>query len=215
MNKFDIVKSVLESQFSQVLEKKPRLLDVGCRDCTLGSYLNDIVSYEGVDLFQNNQNTVSHVIDVSHGLPFPDGVYDFVVSLDMVEHIDDINSCLEELLRVSKRKLIIMLPNMAFISHRISFLIRGRFNTDKYDLIYSSAYNNNCVVDRHRWLTTQQQSDAYMTEFSKIHDCSLTVQWITDGYKKTMFAKACRLLGISPQLWAWSSLYVLTKTDSN
>lgn len=75
------------------------------------------------------------MLDVSNGLPFADRSFDYVVALDLVEHLDDFEGALTELLRVSKKGIVIMLPNMGYPIFRIKYLLTGRLG-DKYDLIY-------------------------------------------------------------------------------
>ena len=81
MNKFKFVSTLISN--IDVSADKASILDVGCRTCDLKSYLSTSSKYEGVDLFQNDNGTVDHVLDVSNGLPFSDRSYDYVIALDL------------------------------------------------------------------------------------------------------------------------------------
>jgi SAM-dependent methyltransferase len=204
-NKFELVRDFLRKDAVDRGSNPPILLDVGCRGCELRPYVADLARYEGVDLFQNPQSTVDHVLDVSRGLPFSDRSYDYVVALDVVEHLDDFQFALEELMRVAKRAIFVMLPNMAHVVFRLKFLRTGHLSA-KYDLAYGQGR------DRHRWLTILNQSDQYMQQFASNRRLALETIWFNDSWKKQTFARACRALGVAPQIWVWAALYVFRRT---
>lgn len=200
MNKFEFLARKISVAGTQKGDLS--LLDVGCRTCDLKPYLDPAFRYEGVDLFQNKCGTVDHVHDVSTGLPFEDKSFDFVVALDLLEHLDDLKHGLDEFSRVAKGAVFVMLPNMANIFFRLRFLAKGRFS-GKYDLTYGYG------KDRHRWLTTTEQCDSYMRAYAKDNSLSLSVFNFNDTPKKIAFAHIAKAVGISPNVWAWSSLYIL------
>jgi hypothetical protein len=207
MNKFELVRSVVQSKLTGLPGTPLRLLDVGCRGCELKPYVSDLAEYEGVDLVQNPQGSVDHVLDVSNGLPFADASFDYVVALDLVEHLDDFEGGLRELLRVARGHLIVMLPNLAHVLFRARFLLGGTLS-GKYDMKYGMG------KDRHRWVTVQTQCDRLMDDFARDNGLSLTTTWFTDSPKKDLFAKLCRVVGLSPNLWSWASLHVLDRTTA-
>lgn len=207
MNKFEVVSKILADDQPVAAEANPTILDVGCRDCSLKKYLPDHFKYEGVDLFQNKQGTVTHVLNLSEGLPFKDDSFDYVVALDVLEHLDDLQFGLEEVLRVSKQKLIVMLPNISYLTHRISFLIKGHLNTDKYDLIY------NGVPDRHRWLTITPQSDKFMNDFSVDKKTSFQSFLYIDSPKKKFASILLKAFGMNSNIFSIASFYIFSKRN--
>ncbi len=219
MNKFELVREVIAKPISQHQLQEPTLLDVGCRGCELKEYVRDLVQYSGVDLFQNSQGSVEFVLNVEDGLPIKDKSYDFVVALDLVEHLDDFQGGLEELLRVTRSYLIVMLPNLAYAPLRKEFLLSGSFSnlTDKYDLLYGKAGGKE--VDRHRWLTVLPQAEVYMQKFANEKEVQLETIWFNDSKKRMLFASFANMLRLPPSCWVASSLYILnknnTKTDNN
>lgn len=189
----------------QNADGKLTVLDVGCRDTVLKSYLPQGTRYAGVDLFQNDQGTVEYVQDLTRGLPIDDRSWDVVTALDVVEHIDDMQAALSELWRVCGRHLIVVLPNMAHIRYRLNFLLSGHTGTDKYDLVFPGN------LDRHRWFTTLIQSDAYMRCFAESAGADLEILHATESPSKARLARIARMFGLGPQFWAWTSIYTLSR----
>ncbi|MBK8163347.1 MAG: methyltransferase domain-containing protein [Gammaproteobacteria bacterium] len=200
MNKFEYVRNII---LSEPVNNKS-LLDVGCRGCELKSYVGDVVAYKGVDLFQNPSNSVDYVLDVENGLPMENSSSDYVVALDLVEHLNDFQGGLEELLRVAREKLIVMLPNMAHWVFRKEFLFHGRIGA-KYDLSYGMG------KDRHRWFTVLPQTDEYIKRFCDENNLELQVIWFNGGRKKELFYRVTKFLGFPPSIGVWASLYIMKK----
>ncbi len=87
-----------------------RVLDVGCHDIRLSKYLPRFVDYQGVDLQPLHKNVLK--VDLNRQtLPFGDGVFDYVFCLEVLEHIHSPFQILSELKRVSKKYIIISVPN--------------------------------------------------------------------------------------------------------
>jgi Methyltransferase domain len=129
------------------------LLDVGARDKTLERYVDKgRIHYLSAD----REGPHDFQITLGESIAVPDRQFDYVTSLDVLEHVDDIHVALGELLRIAKKLVIVSLPNMASYPHRFSFLARGRLGTDKYNL---SPMPRN---DRHRWLTTYEDSRRFV-----------------------------------------------------
>ncbi len=208
MNKFEHVKEIV----SRCAGGDMRLLDVGCRDCVLKEHLDGMVQYSGLDLFQNPQGTVDYVHNAEKGLPVESGSFDFVVALDFLEHLNELQAGLVELLRASRKTVIVVLPNAAYVLHRLTFLWHGCFTpqTKKYDLRYTSQSQ---TIDRHRWLTVQHQADEFMRRLAEDRNLDLEIRWIYESRKRERFGKICRALDIAPSWWVPSSLYILTKQD--
>lgn len=118
------------------------VLDVGCRSRELETALSEFpVSYVGMDIDESGD---IHG-DVGSGIPLEDGEVDVVVALDVLEHADDIHHAFDELCRVSRRNVVISLPNCYEIAARIKYL-RGRPISGKYGLPVDKP------GDRHRWV---------------------------------------------------------------
>jgi len=129
------------------------LLDIGARDRGLSKHLDARrLSYFSADVGAGHDFQV----DLERPLDFPDGRFDHVVALDVLEHVEHIHRAFHELARISTTGVVIALPNMATLSRRLRFAATGRLGTDKYDLLTDHQ------GDRHRWLTTHGQVDAFI-----------------------------------------------------
>lgn len=90
-------------------------------------YLIDI-SYTALKLAQTERKvTKVALVDVNVGFPFPENFFDYCFWGDNIEHILNPKKCLTEIKRVLKPggKVGISFPNMGYIGHRFSYLVRG------------------------------------------------------------------------------------------
>jgi SAM-dependent methyltransferase len=117
------------------------VIDIGCRTRELEQSLSrHPVRYIGVDL----EPPADVVASLEDPLPFEDGAADVVVALDVLEHVDAIYAAFDELCRVSRRHVIISLPNCSVVDYRLKQM-RGQLGR-KYGLPEEPP------GDRHRWL---------------------------------------------------------------
>lgn len=135
-DKYRLVAEVLNA-------KKGTILDVGARDEILSRFLVDHLTYFSADM----GDSADYHVDLEQGLSLTDRSFDHVVALDVLEHVENAHMAFGELCRVAAQTVTIALPNMAALPHRISFFLRGRLATKKYDLQPTHQ------GDRHRWLT--------------------------------------------------------------
>jgi 2-polyprenyl-3-methyl-5-hydroxy-6-metoxy-1,4-benzoquinol methylase len=137
------------------------ILDVGCGE----GYFRSLIGperYVGLDIV----GRADVVVNLDHGsLPFPDATFDCVVCTDVLEHLEHIHAMLDELLRVSRRYIIISLPNpAAVIWPRI---LRGMDSGKFYGLPTERPR------DRHRWFFTYAEARAFIRERSLRHQAHL------------------------------------------
>lgn len=91
-----------------------RILDIGCSDKSSRSYLNGDVDYIGVDYY--TADTLYHSLPDVYGnaeyLPFADGSMNTVLLLDVLEHVQHPELCMDEIYRVLCRdgSLVLNLP---------------------------------------------------------------------------------------------------------
>ncbi len=115
-----------------VLPPEGTVLDIGARDRILLRYLKSPhLTYLSADLCGAHD---FHV-DMEQPLPFPDGKFDAVVALDVLEHLEHIHLAFDECMRVAARLFVLSLPNVSCFRDRLIYFARGRFETGKYDLL--------------------------------------------------------------------------------
>ncbi len=108
MNKMDIVECFIPKKIG-------RVLDVGCGDISVGGLLycgqRLRKNYEvfGIDLNPGKRENVLQASGMN--IPFADKSIEYVVSLDVIEHIQDFSFVVKDILRVTKRRAIIIVPS--------------------------------------------------------------------------------------------------------
>lgn len=124
----------------KIIKKHSKVLDIGCYDATLAKKIkkkNCLV--DGIDniKIKNTQlnNFFKHNLD--NGLPkkINYNQYDYIIMLDVIEHLNNPEFFLKNLKKLIKKnfkvKILISTPNIAFFIIRLSLLF-GNFNyTDK------------------------------------------------------------------------------------
>lgn len=115
----------------EIIKEEQSVLDVGCGDGLLmealikkGSLVVGIdLSEEGVRKCKEKGLTAS-VLDVSSEvLPFQNNAFDTVVILDVLEHLYAPGNLMEEAKRVSKKNVIVGVPNFNSLPARIQVLL--------------------------------------------------------------------------------------------
>lgn len=176
------------------------LLDVGCRDGKLRSYLPSSIRYVGVDLFPGD--AVTKVCNIEQGLPYEEASFDAVVALDVLEHTENIWFAFEEIARVSRRQIIVVLPNIYHWFLRLRFLLG--LEMDKYRL------SPTLVQDRHRWLTSYDSARLFCYSMAQRHGLIVSEVLLSQGRKTADFLDP--LIGFfSPNLGTWATMFVFSK----
>ena len=92
-----------------------RVLDVGCGDISIRGllYCDQRLrkNYEvfGIDLNPGRRDNVLQASGMN--IPFADTSLEYVVSLDVIEHIKDFSLVIKDILRVTKQRAIIIVPS--------------------------------------------------------------------------------------------------------
>jgi len=160
--------------------KVHRILDVGCGN---GKVAHEILKQKlgekvyGIDLDETllsqakKEGVITHKLDLNfEKFPFSDEYFDIVISIDVIEHILNLNHFLSEINRVLKKDGILVLstPNIQFIYYIIKLILgygpKTSFGKGKYygaelydgghihyftlkDLIKLLNYNHFIVLD--------------------------------------------------------------------
>jgi len=136
-------KKSLEIRFKKIMKLcnfslGMNVLDVGCREMQLSKYLPKDIKYNAVDLEPKDKKVIK--IDLNEQkLPFKDKSFDYVFCLEVLEHIHAPFKVLSELKRVSKKYVIISVPNPYHYRDVIKHILKM---SDKQGHINSFIYSN-------------------------------------------------------------------------
>ena len=118
---------------SDLIAKNSRVLDVGCGDGELMSFLfkNITQDIRGIEISKSNvQKCISKGLTVIEGdaendlYQFPDSSFDFVILSQTLQAFLSPEKVLDELLRVGK-KAIVTIPNFGHWKVRLDLLFKG------------------------------------------------------------------------------------------
>jgi SAM-dependent methyltransferase len=163
------------NKYKDILEGK--ILDVGADKCYIKKYLcKRNTSYTGIGLGKD--------IDININLekekiPFDNDSFDCVLCLDVLEHLDNLHDVFDEICRVSKKYIIISLPN-------------------PYGALWSylkkpSTYNQNQNIkfyglppekpeDRHKWFFSTTEAKRFIEYKCKKNDLTVIQMDIEGGH---------------------------------
>lgn len=90
-----------------------RVLDIGCRDGGLRSYLPKDIRYRDIDITPEFAGPDILIQDISGGILFPDGSFDHVFYIEVLEHVPNPYHTLGEIHRVlgPGGVLVLSVPN--------------------------------------------------------------------------------------------------------
>jgi hypothetical protein len=194
---------------------KGRILDVGADECHLKQYLPDGVDYWGIGLGGNPDQQVNLEIEK---VPFPDNSFDCVLCLDVLEHIENIHEIFDELCRVTRRYVIVSLPNPWASFYRM--LLSGRYSPGQGLKFYGLPLER--PNDRHKWFFSSEEAEKFI-EYRSMKNRMQVLQmdnepsggsWrglLKDSVTRLLFRRHFNPKNlIAPTLWA-----VLAKADNN
>lgn len=132
-----------------------RTLDVGADECHLRSYLPEGAEYTGIGLGGNPDVQVNLE---KEPIPFPDGHFDCVLCLDVLEHLDNVHAVFDELCRVSRRYVVVSLPNPWADLFRV--LRVGDYRPGQATKFYGLPVEP--PEDRHKWFFSAEEAEAFV-----------------------------------------------------
>lgn len=176
------------------------LIDLGARDQRLRSRLPPGIEYRSAE----KHGVADYQWDLERPIPLPDRSVDYLVALDVLEHLEAMHAALDETLRVARKAVILSLPNMSCLSLRLKFLFGGSFGA-KYSLA-------TCGGDRHRWLTGAGQISTWV-EGAATRACFRSERIDLVGGFDRLHNGLARL-PLSGDLRAYTILYFLERIES-
>ncbi|MFH1458679.1 MAG: class I SAM-dependent methyltransferase [Candidatus Omnitrophota bacterium] len=115
-------------------EKRGKVLDLGCGD---GDYAKRLIDL-GYDViagdiddkrFKYHQEIEFRHCDITKEMPFPGNTFDYILLMEVVEHLKNPYAVIPEVNRIMKNNgfLIISTPNILNLKSRLRFLFEGSY----------------------------------------------------------------------------------------
>jgi SAM-dependent methyltransferase len=175
------------------------IIDVGCDKAFLRQLLPQL-NYVGVDVAGNPDIKLN--LEYVNNLPFDDAVFDCVVCSDVLEHLDNLYHIFAELVRVTKRYIILSLPNNWVNARRP--IERGKGSFGHYGLPVHPPQ------DRHKWFFgfseamsfIRGQETKYPISIIEIHATEKPRPAIIRVFRRLMYpSQECYLNRYAHTLW--------------
>lgn len=178
-----------------------KLLDIGARDRVLEGFL-DTARLEYLSADVSGDPRMHMLVDLEKPIECADGAFDVVAALDVLEHVEGIHAAFRELLRITRGKLFVSLPNMSCLSFRLNFMLTGGIS-GKYSLLPEHQ------GDRHRWLTGYRQAREFIERNAAAAGCGVEVYDIVSGFGTAH--EIISRLPAPPSLRTYTLLFEITK----
>ena len=139
-------------------EKFGRVLDLGCGDGDYAKNLKDlgfevVASDMDLERFKYRDLIKFEASNLEKPLPLPESSFDYVLFLEVIEHLYNPNFVIEQVSRVLKPSgvLILSTPNILNLGSRLRFLFEGGFDFFRepildYNKIFSAKIQNMHIV---------------------------------------------------------------------
>ncbi|TAK34599.1 MAG: class I SAM-dependent methyltransferase [Saprospiraceae bacterium] len=136
------------------------ILDVGADEQHLKQYLGNGAKYWGIGLGGHPDQQVDLE---KEDIPFPDDSFDCVLCLDVLEHLENIHVVFDELCRVTRRYVIILLPNAWSSFYKM--LLFGDYQLEQPMKFYGLPIE--CPEDRHKWFFSADEAEKFIVHRAK------------------------------------------------
>jgi len=132
-----------------------RILDVGADECHLKRYLPSDTEYWGIGLGGHPDQ----LVDLEReGIPFPENSFDCVLCLDVLEHLENIHEMFDDLCRVTRRFVIVSLPNPW--KDFYNMLRHGEYQPGQPMKFYGLPFER--PKDRHKWFFSSEEAEKFI-----------------------------------------------------
>ena len=194
---------IIQKKIKKLSDSSIEVLDLGARDQILKQFLTKNCIYTGVDKFKNNNDNL--IINLDENFNSINKEYDVVCALDIIEHVHDPLLFLSNCKQISKRLIYVNIPNVAYYSFRLKFLLFG-------DLTNKFHFSGNSKDDRHRWFTNYKNTLNFIKIISD-EKYEINIDMVYKTRNKLFFLYIIeKLLGkFFPGLFCWSFLLTIKK----
>jgi len=151
---------------------KESVLDVGCYEAPLRNILPN-VKYTGIDVAGNPDMHLD--LESCSTLPFPENSFQCVLCIEVLEHLENMHAIMAELSRVSKKFVIVSLPNCWRDARRP--IERGKGQIAHYGLPVEPP------LDRHKWFFNISEATSFMTHQASKHKLKIREMHVSEKPK--------------------------------
>lgn len=158
-----------------------KVLDVGADEGYLESSLPSSVQYTGIGLGGSNSNIVK--IDLEkESMSFEHNSFDCVLCLDVLEHLDNLYEMLDELFSISRKYIIISLPNpwKGFLA---SF--RKKYSPQQAIKFYGFPIKR--PMDRHKWFFSPTEASNLISSKAMENNYSIVEYFMENSVESDPF----------------------------
>lgn len=157
-----------------------------------------------IDIIGDNDLNLN--LDLATKLPYDNNSFDMTLALDNLEHIENFHQIFFEMYRVTKKNLLISLPNS--VETFFEILKNNKQSDSRERGYYSKFYGlpTSKPKDRHKWFLTVGDIERFFLEFVKDKDAE--VEFFTNT--KLSFKKFLLTFFLSQRLkkelrypWVW------------
>lgn len=162
---------LINEKFGNYIQNAESILDVGCSNNALKKILGNKVC--GIDIAGIPDKKVD--LEKEGLSSFSDNSYDMIICTEVLEHIDNLYEVLEDIKRVSKKYILISLPNcsdMWKVLRIVLFSDTGKF----YGLPEKKP------SDRHKWFFSWKELDRFFASYCQKNNLSIKEKFINFNY---------------------------------
>jgi len=135
---------------------KGKILDVGADEMYLKEYLDESSEYFGVGL-GNHEDLIKIDLEKEQ-IPFIEKSFNCVLCLDVLEHLENIHEVFDEICRLSKKWVIISLPNP--YADFMDLLEHGKYRPNRNFKFYGLPHERES--DRHKWFFSSLEAKNFI-----------------------------------------------------
>ena len=130
------------------------------------------------EIDKEGDNDLNLNLDTIKKLPFDNKSFDTILALDVLEHLENFHFIFEEILRVSKKYVIISLPNS--LQEIFHIFLNKKKNDENESGFYSKFYGLPLKTpsDRHRWFLTISDIERFFEINSKLNDYKFEILYL-------------------------------------
>lgn len=176
------------------------ILDLGSRTGDNLHYVDKLIDNSklvAIDLYNKTEGNVEFTRqNLENKLSYDDASFDIVICNDVLEHINNKYSLLNEIIRISKKHVICSLPNTQHVSY-----VRG---LKKGDMGKQFIFLQEDNLDRHKWVTFYKDNIKFFSQ-------KMNIQLQNNIFKKKKHIIISKVLG--SENYVSNQLFFCTKMD--